>query len=250
MRELLGIADDDPRLPGPHDPQPLTEPGGEVLVYQRPDWKAGLKDESNRAVRLPDLSCFATLSRLTPFTGRFCSQWIESIAQQVVEDGWKVSRAASTSADFDSKTRIPDEDLEFDVAFKAAKTSFNNFAKKWASQNDPVAIEKAIVNAKKGRRWARKDLVRPFRTLHARAQVEVLTIRRRFPYYRSRRSAPRRLSIRATLLCTPRIQPRISSSSTTCHPSTPRKGTTLDWWEGDWSLGYGRRSVGGIQTRR
>lgn len=51
MKELMGVGSDE-RLPSPHDPQPAFVEGyPPPRELHRPDWKAGVKSEANKAVR-------------------------------------------------------------------------------------------------------------------------------------------------------------------------------------------------------
>ncbi|CED84581.1 hypothetical protein [Phaffia rhodozyma] len=136
MRNLMGIADDAP-LPDPVDPllpQPLSMNGTPLA---RPNWNVGLKSIANK-------------------------DWIEIVATQVINEGYQTLRSPE-SAPLHA-VRIPEDDLDLEKARKAARTAFGNFVKKYAAQNDPLAKIKAVRDAKRGRRWARKDLKQRKRT--------------------------------------------------------------------------------------
>lgn len=60
---------------------------------------------------------------------------------------------------FSSWSKVPAEDLDRDTVKTAARTAFQNFAKRYLAEVDPKQAKKQQKYIKNRRRWARKDLV-------------------------------------------------------------------------------------------
>lgn len=159
-------------------------------------------------------------------------QWLEGVARAVINDGWQALRSVPPVTTKDVRALIPAGDLDFELAFKAARTAFSNFTKKWVSQTDPAAIQKAIIDAKRGRRWARKDLVCVIRYLGLHQAGTSATVEPALAASstrnRSRKSDRKPRWTTRTPRYTARSHIRISSSSTICRPSARPRETTPD----------------------
>ncbi|CAK9787272.1 hypothetical protein CC85DRAFT_284377 [Cutaneotrichosporon oleaginosum] len=69
-----------------------------------------------------------------------------------------VSVFINEATNFHQWTKVPPEDLETETVKAAARTAFQNFAKRYLAEIDPKQAKKQQKYVKNRRRWARKDL--------------------------------------------------------------------------------------------
>ncbi|BEJ14417.1 hypothetical protein CspHIS471_0401840 [Cutaneotrichosporon sp. HIS471] len=108
---------------GPDDDLPPPSEGDVGTVGWVPSWTAGVGDTRN-------------------------SEWLDHVMSSFIGE----------ATNFHQWNKVPAEDLEPETVKAAARTAFQNFAKRYLADVDPKQAKKQQKYVKNRRRWARKDL--------------------------------------------------------------------------------------------